>query len=336
MKNYYQILGVGEDASEQEVKSTFRKLAKKFHPDKNPGDSAAEKRFKEISEAYDVLSDSRKRREYDAARNQPSNPFEGLGFDFSSFFGDFGDIFSARSRSHRAPPQNNDLGLILNLSFWEGVKGCQKELRFSRPFQCKICDGSGAIGNPSSCRSCGGSGRVNRDNGPMRISTACSSCRGAGVISDPCTMCAGRGYTPKQESVKITIPPGVNRGQSIRLAGKGSQENAKLPAGNLIVELDVEQSNGSFQRQELNIHSEKAITFTKAALGGSISVETIRGTQNLVIPRGCSDGSTLVITSGGIKSSKSTGNHYVKLKISFPSELTADQESLLRKLDETL
>ena len=338
MKNYYQILGISEEASEQEVKSTFRKLAKKFHPDKNPDDAGAEKRFKEISEAYEVLSDSQKRQQYDYMRVQPQNPLGGFGDVFSSFFGDFTDLFNVRSTQHtqRRQHRNSDLGLAINLPFWEAINGCRKEIEFAIPVECRICNGSGAIGNPMTCPDCGGCGRMDHHQGPMRIRVTCRTCRGGGRISDACSMCDGHGYTQKQENIVITIPKGVDTGQTIRLVGKGSRVIKNAPPGNLMVELHVEQHNGEFRRSELHIHSEKNIPFTRAALGGKISVNTIHGARGLDIPRGCSDGSTLVINSGGIKTSKGIGNHYVKLRISFPPQLTPEQESLLQQLDKTL
>ncbi len=335
MKNFYKILGVSEDASEKQIKLAFRKLAKEYHPDKNPGDDRAEKKFKECSEAYDILSDPQKKREYDRALHEPPNPFSGFGFDFSSMFGDFGDIFSGRHRSPPRPRENDDLGIRIDLAFWEAVNGCKKEINFVRPICCSICDGDGIIGSPQTCAACAGRGRVEKIQGHMHIRTACRVCRGSGTVADPCSMCGGRGHTQKRENITVAIPPGVDTGQVVRLSGKGSQVIPSIPPGNLMVELRVEQRFKKFQRSDLHVHSEEIINFTRAALGGEIVVETIFGKKKLTIPEGSRDGSTLMIGSAGIKNNRHVGNHYVKLRIDFPSSLTEEQKDLLKKLDST-
>jgi len=335
MKNFYQILGVSEEASEKQIKLAFRKLAKEYHPDKNPGNSKAEKKFKEFSEAYDILSDPQKKREYDHALQAPQNPFGGFGFDFSSIFGDFGDIFSGRHRSHQPPRQNDDLGIQVGLSFWDAIKGGKKEINFVRPICCTVCDGEGIIGSPHTCPMCNGSGRIDKIQGHMHLRSTCRTCRGAGSTADPCSVCAGRGSNQKREKISFTVPAGIDSGQVIRLQGKGSHLIKSLPAGNLMIEIQVEQRFNKFHRADVHIHSEETINFTRAALGGEIVVETIFGNKKLNIPHGSFDGSTLMIDSAGIKKGDNIGHHYVKIRVSFPPTLTKEQKDLLKKLDST-
>ena len=336
MKNFYQILGIAEDASEKQIKIAFRKLAKEYHPDKNPDDSQAEKKFKEFSEAYDILSDPQKKREYDLARQAPHDPFSGFGFDFSSMFGDFGDFFTGRQRHQSRPSQNEDLGIRVSLTFWEAIKGCKKEINFVRPICCSVCDGGGIIGSPQTCVPCGGRGRIEQIQGHMHLRTTCRACRGSGKVADPCSVCGGRGNTQKKENVTFTVPPGVDSGQMVRLSGKGSQTIKSLPPGNLMVEIHVEQSFKKFQRSDLHIHSEESINFTRAALGGEITVDTIFGNKKLQIPPGSGAGSTLMINSAGVRNQRAVGHHYVKIKVDFPVVLTEEQKDLLQKLDSIL
>lgn len=349
MKNYYQILGVSEDAKDSEIKSTFRKLAKKFHPDKNAGDSAAEKRFKEISEAYDVLSNPEKKHDFDTQLKYGNNPFAGFGSSSGHGFGDLGSIFEQmfsgftsrpdpRARNQRNKQQRNrDLRILVDISFRDAIDGCSTGLEFRRPVFCNSCQGLGIDkdSKPSTCSPCGGTGRISRREGPMVVQLTCRTCMGQGMIVIPCQECNGQGHINKTEKINFDIPAGVSTGQVIRLAGKGESTNPNTPPGNLMVEIRSPDQHENFYRKDLNIYSEETVDFIKAALGKEITIKTVYGEKVLEIPRGCAPESTLMISDAGVKTSNKKGNHYVKLKVSFPVILTADQEELLVQFEKT-
>ena len=287
-RDYYEVLGVDKNADEATLKKAYRQLAKKYHPDMNPGDAEAEKKFKEASEAYAILSDPDKRRQYDqfghAAFEQGGGGAGGFGgFDFNGadmgdIFGDiFGDLFGGgRRRGGNGPVRGANLRASVRITFQEAVFGCERELELSLKDECTSCHGTGAKPgtSPETCPKCGGKGQVVMTQqslfGMVQNVTTCPQCGGTGtIIKEKCTSCGGSGYTTSRKKIKVTIPAGIDNGQSVRIAGKGEPGRNGGPRGDLLVEVVV-QRHPIFQRQDMNIFSTAPITFAQAALGGDV------------------------------------------------------------------
>ena len=345
MKDYYEILGVAEDAPDKEIKAEYRKLAMKYHPDKNPGNTKAETKFKEISEAYGVLGDERKRKDYDIEKNAPpgmggfswSNDFGGFGFDSTNPFASIFNAFTGGNR--RQTRQNSDLRFRIQLNFEDSIAGCEKDISFNKREGCKGCEGLGStdISSTKVCDSCGGAGKVRHRQGPIMFESACPACGGNGCTPPPpCNGCQGQGWKEISESLKINFQPGVLTGDTLRFKKRGDAAIYGIPAGDLYVEVLTENNNGKFYREGDNIFIMENITFVQAALGGKIEVETLHGKKILTIPRGCNHGSKLMLKGMGVKRARHSGDQLVELNIQFPIELTETQESLLKELSETM
>jgi molecular chaperone DnaJ len=347
-KDYYEILGVQKDANEKEIKAAYRRLARKYHPDVNKGEKAAEERFKEISEAFAVLSDSEKRAQYDrgghAAFGPGFDPF--AGFDFRrAGMGDFADLFEmlggfggfgggARQRAGR-PRRGQNLRRALRISFLDAVRGTTLELSIPRRAGCAVCHGSGS--GPGSeeqiCPDCRGSGRAEQRTGPMRISLTCPRCGGAGRLQGPpCTECNGSGTTPREDRVKVRIPPGVSDGATLRLAGKGDAGGAGAPAGDLFLTIEVE-SDARFRREGRDLVCELPIGLATAALGGTVQVPTLDGTASVAVPGGTRSGQKLRLRGKGVPGDRrqEAGDLYAIVQIHPPKKLDSRSRELLEE-----
>ncbi len=351
MRDLYEVLGVDKSASAPDLKKAYRTLAQKFHPDKNPDDKESEEKFKEVSNAYSILSDDDQRARYDrfgfdGIRGQGGGGNAG-GFsnveDIFSAFGDlFGDFFGGRSSGGRRAQRGADLRVDLGLSFAEAVWGVTKEVKVTRDIPCNSCNATGAKpgSKPETCKSCAGKGQVVHAQGFFMVQTTCPQCRGAGkLIKDPCDACRGRAVTSETSTLSVTVPPGVDDGQTLRLAGKG--EVAAGGAGHLYVVLHV-QGDERFKRDGEDVLSEVSINFAKAALGGEIEIftldESVTGSTTIEVKPGTQPGDVFVRRGEGIPKigESSRGDHVVMFKVEIPKKLTAKQEELMRQLAEEL
>lgn len=341
-RDYYEVLGVNRDASEAELKSAYRKLAIKYHPDKNPDNKAAEEKFKEAAEAYEVLQDSKKRQIYDQFGHQG---LEGAGFSgfrgfediFSSFGGIFEDLFgfSSGNRSHSRTQRGSDLRYDLSLSFMEAAFGTEKEINLEKTGTCPRCEGSGCNPGtyPETCRHCNGSGQVSRSQGFFTVRTSCPSCRGQGqVITSPCSECSGAGKVLVRKNVSVKIPGGVDTGSRLRLSGEGEAGSFNGSDGDLYVFIHVEQHD-FFQRNNLDVICSVPISFIQAALGDEIEVPTLTGHKTLKIPKGAQFGDMFRFSGEGIPSLKNgkRGDQIIQVDIKTPTSLSKKQEDLLRE-----
>lgn len=353
-RDYYEVLGVDKNADEATIKKAYRTLAKKYHPDMNPGDAEAEKKFKEASEAYAVLSDPDKKRQYDQFGHAA---FEGGaggagGFDFSSMdFGDiFGDIFGdffggGRSRrgANNGPMKGANLRTSVRISFEEAVFGCEKELELTLKDECQTCHGSGAKPgtSPETCTKCGGKGQVVYTTqslfGMVRNVQTCPDCNGSGrVIKDKCPDCRGTGYIANKKKIQVTIPAGIDEGQSVRIREKGEPGINGGPRGDLLVEVIVNR-HPIFQRQDTNIYSTAPISYAVAALGGEIVIDTVDGKVIYEVKAGTTTDTRIRLKGKGVPSLRNKdvrGDHYVNLVIQTPQHLNSEAKELLRKFDE--
>lgn len=354
--DYYELLGVARDASDADLKKAYRKLAVKYHPDKNPGDASAEAKFKEISEAYDVLKDADKRAAYDryghAAFKQGGmgnagggrggmgghDPFDifreafgggGGGGIFEEFFGGGG----GGGRSAGGAQHGSDLRYDLEISLEEAAKGTEKEIRYRRPVSCKKCSGSGA--EPGSrkvtCPTCGGAGQVTSNRGFISFRQVCPSCQGAGqTIEKPCSDCRGEGRVMDSSTVKVRIPAGVATGSKLRSAGKGEAGHMGGQAGDLYIIIHVKEHE-LFERHDNDLYCEVPIKFTLAALGGSINVPTLFGKGSLKIPAGTQTGTTFRLREQGIPALRGgrKGDLLIRVQVEVPTKLTQDQRDKL-------
>ena len=359
-RDYYEVLGVQKSATAEEIKKAYRKAAMKYHPDRNPGDKEAEAKFKEVGEAYEVLSDDAKRQRYDQfgfAGVDPSyggggNGPYGAGFSGFGDFGDFGDIFgeffgggrSSRGRQQNAPRRGENIMSHLELTFEEAAFGCEKEVAAQRIENCAVCDGSGSSdGVIETCSQCGGRGQVrsvqNFMGMQMQSTTTCPACSGRGkIVKNPCTTCKGKGKVRKTNRVKVKIPAGVDAGQSVRVRGEGSVGTNGGVNGDLLVEIYIKR-HAIFTREDFDVLCEVPITFTQAALGAEIEVPTIDGKVKYEIPEGTQTGKEFVLRDKGIPevgNPRRRGNHRFTVVVETPTKLTKEQKELLRQLDETL
>jgi molecular chaperone DnaJ len=345
-KDYYEVLGLSRNASQEEIKKAYRKLALKYHPDRNPGDKQAEERFKEAAEAYEVLHDPQKRRIYDQFGHAglQGQGFQGFGdirdvfSAFGDIFGDlfgFGDIFGMGGRSRTAARRGADLRYDLEISFIDAAFGKKVSIEVPRSEPCPNCAGSGAEpGTGSSvCSACGGSGHITRSQGFFSISTTCPRCHGEGsFIEHPCKECRGRGQVTKKKRLEVKIPAGVEDGNRLRLRGEGEAGERGGPPGDLYVFIRVEE-HPVFSRHGEHVLCQVPISFTQAALGAEIEVPTLEGTTKLTIPRGTPTGKIFKLKGLGIPylHGHGRGDQLVQVEIQTPKRLTAEQERLLRE-----
>lgn len=353
-RDYYEVLGVERGADDASIKKAYRQLAKKYHPDMNPGDAEAEKRFKEASEAYAILSDPDKRRQYDQFGH---SAFEGggagggfggfdfSGADFSDIFGDiFGDFFGGgrSSRNSNGPMKGANLRTSVRISFEDAVFGVEKELDLNLKDTCKCCNGTGAKPgtSPETCSRCGGRGQVVTQHstpfGTFRNSQVCPDCGGSGkTIKEKCPDCHGSGYISSRKKIQVSIPAGIDNGQSVRLRDKGEPGVNGGPRGDLLVEVVVDR-HPIFQRQDMNIFSTVPISYAIAALGGEILIDTVDGKVVYDVKAGTQTDTRVRLRGKGVPSLRNKdirGDHYVTLVVQVPDKLSNEAKELLRKFD---
>ena len=332
MKNYYETLGVDKKASQDEIKKTFRKLARKYHPDLNPGDKNAERKFKELSEAYDVLGDEKKRAEYDQSGR---SPYEGggPGFDYRTYtsgdrfdFGGFGDIFSdlfgAETGTERPGLKGHDLIMNLEMTLEEAFSGLTKSVTFNRETPCKACNGLGAE-TYRQCEKCKGTGKVAMSKGFFKMSQQCDMCGGTGKkITKACGPCNGKGKTFHTETLKVKIPAGADTGSRVRVRGMGGAGQGSGPAGDLQIEITV-KPHALFTRKGDDLHVEVPVTFGEAALGSKIEVPTIDGVASMTLPAGTQSGQKFKLAGKGFPSKKTgqRGSQFINIKIVVPKNI---------------
>ncbi len=344
-KDYYEVLGLEKNASEDEIKKAFKKAALKYHPDRNQGDDAAEEKFKEINEAYQVLSDPEKKQRYDQYGTADFNGAQGFdGFDFGGF-GGFGDIFSdifgggfSSSSNKNAPRKGADMEYNLNLTFEEAVFGCEKEIRVTRREKCEACGGTGAKTgtSPKTCSKCNGRGKINVQRrtalGVMSTTATCDACGGKGsIIDSPCTSCRGTGKERKTRNLTINVPAGVDTGNVMPLRGQGEVGDNGGPSGDLYVNIRV-APHSVFIRKGFDIHMETHISFAKATLGTDIKVPTVDGDVTYKVPAGTQPGTVFRLKSKGVPrvNSSTRGDHYVRVIVDVPKSLNEKQKDALR------
>lgn len=342
-RDYYDVLGVSRDAGDADLKNAYRRLAMKFHPDRNPDDAAAEEKFKEAKKAYDVLSDRQKRAAYDrfghAGVEAGGGGFSGGG-GFRDIFDEvFGDIFGGRSGGQRVY-RGADLRYELELGLEEAVAGTTSRIRFPTEVACEGCSGTGAApgASPSTCGTCGGQGQVRVQQGFFSIQQTCPRCHGVGtVITDPCRECRGRGKVWREKTLSVTIPPGVDTGDRIRVGGEGQPGERGGPSGDLYVEVQVRE-HPIFVRDGTNLYCEVPIGFPMAALGGEIEVPTLDGRLNLKVPPETQTGRLFRLRGKGVRSARGAGpgDLICKITVETPVNLGRRQKELLREFDESM
>ena len=342
-RDYYEVLGVARAATEQEIKSAYRKLALQFHPDRNPNNPDAEEKFKECSEAYAVLADGEKRAVYDRFGHAGLGGSAGAGFDPSDLgdiFGDFfglGEIFGGGTRKRSRTQRGADLREDINLEFEEAVFGTETKVTVRRHESCEECRGSGAAAGkaPVTCRSCNGRGQVRYQQGFFSIARTCPTCQGTGsVITDPCAKCKGEGRVLKQRTVDAKIPAGVEDGTRIRYSGFGEGGLHGGPPGDLYVVLHVKE-HPFFEREGNDLHCVIPVSFSQAALGAEISVPTLEGDHVLKVPDGTQSGTTLRIRGKGVPvlNGHGKGDLFVEVRVQTPGKLNKRQRELLQELE---
>jgi molecular chaperone DnaJ len=353
-RDYYEILGVAKTATDQEIKSAYRKLALQYHPDRNPGDHAAEEKFKEAAEAYSVLADTDKRHMYDRFGHAGLGGAATGGFDpsvftgFEDILGGLGDIFGlgdvfSGGRRRSGPQRGADLRYDLEISFEESARKTETSIQFPRQETCETCNGSGASAGskPTTCPQCHGRGQLRYQQGFFTVARTCGQCRGTGsIIANPCTTCRGTGRVEKDRKVTISIPAGIATGQRLRLSGEGEAGPNGGPAGDLYVVIHV-QDHPFFQREGNDLHCEIPLNFPTVALGGDIRIPTLDGDEPFTIPEGTQTGATFRLRGKGMpdvtdRSGRNRGDLFVTVKVITPKKLSRDQKKLLEQLATTL
>lgn len=356
-RDYYEVLGVERGASEAEIKSAYRRLAKKYHPDLNPGDKEAEAAFKEVNEAYEVLSDDQRRARYDQFGHEDPTAGGGYGGAYTGGAGGFEDIFETifgggfggfgggARQAANGPVRGNDLRYNLTINFEEAVFGCKKEINIARNENCDQCHGTGAKPgtSPKTCDQCHGTGQVTRIQqtmlGAMRTTTTCPKCGGEGkIVTDPCPKCSGKGTIRRQRSITVTIPAGIDNGQALTLRGEGEPGKRGGGSGDLYVAISV-RPHRKFRRDGVNLYSEMNISFAQAALGDELDIETLQTPVKETIPEGTQPGQVLRIKGQGVpnlRSPSQRGDLFVTLKVEVPKRLNERQRMALRLFDEAM
>lgn len=356
-RDYYEVLGVSRDADDAAIKKAYRQLAKKYHPDTNPGDKEAEAKFKEASEAYAVLSDAEKRRQYDQFGHAAfENGGAGAGgFDFSNMgniFGDifggdiFGDLFGGgRRRSSNGPMRGSDVRVSVRITFAESVTGTSKKLEVTLKDPCSKCNGTGAKPgtSPETCSKCGGKGQVVYTQqsilGMVRNVQPCPDCRGTGkIIKEKCPDCYGTGYVSSKKTIEVTIPAGIDNGQSIRIQGKGEPGTNGGPRGDLLVTVMI-SADSEFKRDGYDIYSDVHISYPTAVLGGEIKVKTVDGEVLYEVVSGTASGTTVRLRGKGmptLRNKNVRGDHYITLVVDIPKKLNAEQKEALLAYNKAL
>ena len=346
LKDYYKILGVGKNAAQKDIKKAYRKLAREHHPDAKPGDKVSEERFKEISEAYEVLGDSKKRAEYDRQSEfiAAGGPRMGGGPGFHDYFsadrGGFGtifeDLFQTTGPGRAEPMRGDDLAYTISLSFKEAIAGTTKRIKISRRRQCSTCGGTGAKAgsSPVVCPTCGGRGVIAQNQGFFSLSRACPTCGGEGVtIKEHCPQCGGSGTLPEAKTVTVNIPAGIDDGGKLKYRGLGQAGRRGAPAGDLYIIVQV-QGHPLFKRQGSNIHLNLPLKFTEAALGAAVSVPTPSGSVKLKIPPGTQSGQVFRVRGKGAPKAKGAGagDILVKVQVEVPKTLSPAERELVVRL----
>jgi molecular chaperone DnaJ len=351
-RDYYEVLGVARTANDQEIKSAYRKLALKYHPDRNPGDKAAEERFKESAEAYAVLADAEKRTAYDRFGHAGLGAGVGAGgFDptifagFEDIFGNLGDLFGfgdlfGGPRRRGGPQRGADLRYDLEIAFEESAKGTETTIQIPRRENCGTCHGTGAAAGTSAvaCPQCRGRGQIRYQQGFFTVAQTCPQCRGGGqIISKPCATCHGSGQVTEQRRLNVKIPPGIASGQRLRLRGEGEAGAAGGPAGNLDVVVHV-QDHAFFRRDGDDLYCEIPVSFPTLALGGELRVPTLNGDETLRVPEGTESGTVLRLRGKGMPNitGRGQGDLHVIVQVMTPRKLTKEQKKLLEQLAATL
>ena len=344
-RDYYEVLGVSKTASDDEIKKAYRKLAMKYHPDRNPDNAEAEEKFKEAAEAYEVLSDGEKRSMYDRAGH---SAFEGGfggggGFSAEDIFSQFGDIFGGAfgggGRQQQRQRRGSDLRYVMELTLEEAVKGVKKTITFTAPAPCESCDGKGSK-NPNdveTCRTCHGAGQVRMQQGFFSVQQTCSTCRGQGkTIKNPCKSCHGSGVADRQQTLEVTIPAGVDNGDRVRLSGKG-EAIRDGQSGDLYVEVQVRE-HGIFQRDGADLYMNVPVSIADAALGKEIEIPTLDGRVSLKVPEGTQTGKLFRLRGKGVKPVRTsmTGDLLCRIVVETPVNLTARQRELLEELQASM
>ncbi len=347
-RDYYEVLGLNKNASENEIKKSYRKLAKQYHPDMNPGDKNAEEKFKEVNEAYAILSDPDKKAKYDQFGHDAFDPSMGGGAGFGDFGGfDFGDIFSSffgggagsSQRNKNAPRRGEDIQYRVTINFEEAAFGCKKDITYARVEKCSDCGGNGASKgtSPETCPVCGGTGQVKSSQrtafGIFQSTHACDNCRGMGkIIKSPCKNCSGKGYVKIQKKLGISIPAGIDNGEYLRISGQGNDGRNGGPAGDLLIAIAV-RSHQIFERDGSNIYCEIPITFIDATLGGEIDVPTLESSVKYNIPEGTQTGTQFTMKGLGITSARTgrKGDLIFTVNVEIPKGLNDKQKQLLRE-----
>lgn len=351
-RDYYEVLGVSKTASDDEIKKAFRTLAKKYHPDMHPGDKECEEKFKEAQEAYAVLSDAEKRKQYDQFGHAAfdgtgggAGGFDFSGMDMGDIFGDlFGDFFGggSRRRANDGPMKGSNLRTSVRITFEEAIFGCEKEIEMVLKDECHSCHGTGAKPGttPETCPKCGGKGKVVFTQqsffGTVQNVQTCPDCGGSGkIIKDKCPDCRGTGYIASKKKIQVSIPAGIDNGQSVRIREKGEPGINGGPRGDLLVEVVVSR-HPSLQRQDMNIYSTAQISFAQAALGGEIRIHTVDGDVLYEVKPGTQTNTRIRLKGKGVPSLRNKsvrGDHYVDLVVQTPTGLSADAKEALRQFD---
>ena len=351
-RDYYEVLGVSKTASDDEIKKAFRTLAKKYHPDMHPGDKECEEKFKEAQEAYAVLSDAEKRKQYDQFGHAAfdgtgggAGGFDFSGMDMGDIFGDlFGDFFGggSRRRTNDGPMKGPNLRTSVRITFEEAIFGCEKEIEMVLKDECHTCHGTGAKPGttPETCPKCGGKGKVVFTQqsffGTVQNVQTCPDCGGSGkIIKDKCPDCRGTGYIASKKKIQVSIPAGIDNGQSVRIREKGEPGINGGPRGDLLVEVVVSR-HPTLQRQDMNIYSTAQISFAQAALGGEIRIHTVDGDVLYEVKPGTQTNTRIRLKGKGVPSLRNKsvrGDHYVDLVVQTPTGLSADAKEALRQFD---
>lgn len=354
-RDYYEVLGVQKGATDEEIKKAYRSMAKKYHPDLNPGDKDAEAHFKEVNEAYEVLSDQQKRSRYDQFGHAGVDPNFGGGAGGNAYAGgfDFTDIFDSffgggfggtgRRGNPNAPRRGSDVEANLVISFEEAAKGCKKTVSYQQIEDCADCHGTGAAAgtNPKTCPNCNGTGQVRINQrtpfGVVQSATTCDRCHGTGkIIETPCKACDGKGKVRRKKSIEITVPAGIDDDQILNVSGKGNAGANGGPMGDLHVYISV-RPHPVFERRGNDVWCDMPITFTQAALGADVEVPTLDGKVSYHVHEGAQPGDVFRLKGKGIQglNTRSRGDQYVRITVEVPKNLTEKQKELLRNFDET-